>query len=89
VVWEHKYIEPNVNLHSHNPSILTTAGGLLFTGDPSGNFMGMDAKTGAILWHDELPDGVTFGVPISYKLDGKQYILAAAGTHLVAYTLGK
>ncbi len=87
VAWEHVYPDLNIPLNSHNPSTLATAGGLLFSGDPSGNFVAFDARTGDILWHDEFPDSVTFGVPITYKLGGKQYILAAAGPRLIAYVV--
>ena len=86
VVWQHDYIEP-YGIHSRYPSVLTTAGGLLFTGDISGNFIAFDARTGKILWHDELPDSAVTGVPVSYELSGKQYLAVPTGNRIVAYTL--
>ena len=87
VVWEHKYLEPHTPLRTKTASVLSTAGGLLFSGDISGNFIAFDGKTGKILWHDELPDSTSYGVPISYKLDGKQYVMVPAGSKLIAYVL--
>jgi hypothetical protein len=34
-----------------------------------------------------LPDSTSYGVPISYRLDGKQYVMAPAGSKLIAYVL--
>jgi alcohol dehydrogenase (cytochrome c) len=67
--------------------VLTTAGGLLFTGDISGNVVAFDARTGKILWHDELPETFVTGVPVSYTIDGAQYIAVPSGTRILAYRL--
>ena len=85
-VWQHDYLEP-YGIHARYSSVLSTAGGLLFSGDISGNFVAFDARTGKILWHDELPDSSVTGVPESYSIGGKQYVLVPAGTRIVAYTL--
>ncbi|RXH54646.1 acido-empty-quinoprotein group A [Granulicella sibirica] len=66
--------------------ILTTAGGLLFVGDPSTNLVAFDAANGDIVWHAGLQASVNNG-PITYELDGKQYLLAAAGDTLYAFVL--
>ena len=66
---------------------LTTAGGLLFTGDISGNFVAFDVRTGKILWHDELPEASLTGVPVSYTIAGAQYVAVPSGTKVVAYRL--
>jgi alcohol dehydrogenase (cytochrome c) len=86
VVWQHDYQEP-YGVHARYSSVLTTAGGLLFSGDISGNFVAFDAKTGKILWHDELPDSIVTGVPVTFLLRGKQYVLVPAGTKMIAYSL--
>jgi quinoprotein glucose dehydrogenase len=51
---------------------------LLFSGDGSGAFRAYDKKTGAIVAEMKLPAAQT-GVPMSYMVNGKQYIAVAAG----------
>ena len=58
--------------------ILATAGGLVFTGEGNGHFKAYDARTGAILWKFQAGAGVN-APPSSYTVDGKQYIVVAAG----------
>ncbi len=65
--------------------MLTTAGGLVFTGDASGNLVAYDARTGAPLWNTRI-GGVT-NPPQTYLLDGRQYLLVAAGDRLYAFVL--
>jgi glucose dehydrogenase len=66
--------------------VLSTAGGLLFGGDPTGNVVAWDAASGRILWHAGLHAAVTNG-PISYELDGRQYVVVGAGDMLYAFRL--
>ena len=85
-VWQHEYQEP-YGIHARYPGVMTTAGGLVFTGDVSGNVVAFDAESGRILWHDELPTFAVSNAPISYELDGRQYIAVGTGNELVAYNL--
>jgi alcohol dehydrogenase (cytochrome c) len=64
--------------------ILTTASGLLFSGDGQ-NLVAYDAKTGKPLWHSKI--GATGNAPETYLLDGKQYVLATGGDQLYAFVL--
>lgn len=57
---------------------LSTAGGLVFTGEGDGWFRAYDAKTGDVLWSFFAGAGVN-APPASYSVDGKQYIVVAAG----------
>ncbi len=57
---------------------LATAGGLVFAGEGNGLFKAYDAETGAVLWSYQLGAGVN-APPSSYSVDGKQYIVVAAG----------
>jgi alcohol dehydrogenase (cytochrome c) len=66
--------------------LLSTAGKVLFTGDTSGNFMALEAATGDTLWHVNLNAGVANG-PMTYELDGIQYLVVGAGDSLWAFTL--
>lgn len=60
-------------------SMVTTGGGLVFGGDLEGNFRAFDQKTGAVVWAVNLGSSVT-GYPISFAVDGKQYIAASTGS---------
>ena len=59
-------------------SLLTTAGDLLFTADAEGNFLAFDAKTGEQLYSFNTGSG-TRGSPITYAVNGRQYIAVVAG----------
>ena len=59
--------------------LLTTGGGLVFGGGTSDRqFRAFDARTGTVLWQQRTNSGVV-GVPVSYELDGKQYIAVQSG----------
>ncbi len=57
---------------------LTTAGGLAFIGDANRFFKAFDVKTGKVLWQTRLATG-PHGFPISYGIEGKQYVAVATG----------
>lgn len=59
-------------------SVLATAGGLVFVGDLHRYFRALDAGTGDVLWETPLSAPVT-GYPISYAVDGTQYVAVAVG----------
>jgi len=59
-------------------SVLTTGGGLVFVTDDARRFRAFDAATGEILW-EQLLNSSAGGFPISYSVDGVQYIAIAAG----------
>jgi alcohol dehydrogenase (cytochrome c) len=59
-------------------SMLATAGDLVFTGDPEGNFFALDARTGNKLWSFQTGAGHRGGA-ISYSVNGRQYIAATTG----------
>ena len=67
-------------------SLLSTAGGLVFGGTEEGNFIALDAESGKPLWDLQL-GGTVRGIPISYGVDGKQYVAIAAGNALFAFSL--
>ena len=72
IKWQQKTNEPLIG------GVLATAGGLVFTGEGNGDFSAFDAETGARLWQFNCGAGVN-APPISYEVDGKQYIAVAAG----------
>jgi alcohol dehydrogenase (cytochrome c) len=57
---------------------VATSTGLVFTGDMRGYFMAMDARTGKLLWQFQTGSGI-IGSPITYELDGKQYVAVPSG----------
>lgn len=57
---------------------LATAGGLVFNGDPEGNFAAYSSDDGQRLWSYQTGSGMR-GAPIAYRLDGKEYIAVASG----------
>jgi alcohol dehydrogenase (cytochrome c) len=65
--------------------ILTTTTGLAFTGDSTGNVLALRTSDGATLWHSGI--GRVGNGPITYELDGRQYMAVAAGGVLFAWTL--
>jgi len=66
--------------------MLTTAGKLLFTGDPVGHLVAFDPAHGHILWHAGLSANVSNG-PETYMLDGQQYVVVGAGDSVYAFTV--
>src|SRR3546814_10989810 len=57
---------------------MVTAGGLVFQGQSDGKFVAHDANTGKLVWSFDMGVG-SMGSPISYEVDGKQYISVPAG----------
>ena len=66
------------NLPIWNGGILSTAGDLVFQGRGDGVFAAHDASSGDQLWSFDAKRGIT-AAPISYELDGVQYITVLAG----------
>ena len=62
-------------------SLVATGGGLVFGGDGNGRFRALDHETGEVLWEINLGSSVT-GFPISYAVDGRQYVAVSTGTSL-------
>lgn len=70
-------------------SVLATAGGLVFTGDMVGNLYAFDADNGKELWKFNAGSGARGG-PISYAVNGKQYIAipTGLGSHAPGFMAG-
>ena len=58
--------------------VLSTAGGLVFTGAQTGEFEAFDAATGAPLWRFQTGSGIV-GQPVAWAMDGRQYITVLNG----------
>ena len=66
--------------------LMATAGGLVVYGDGSGALVAADSATGKLLWHFQTNQGWKGG-PMTYMVDGKQYIGVAAGNTILAFAL--
>ena len=66
--------------------VLSTAGGLVFSGDAEGNFIAFDAATGKSLWHFQM-GGAVYAAPMAFAVDGKEYAAIAAGSAVYAFGL--
>jgi alcohol dehydrogenase (cytochrome c) len=78
VRWSHKWES------GARSGLLTTAGNLLFAGGNSQDLVALNATTGEALWHAGLGASVSNG-PITYELDGKQYVVVGAGDTLAVF----
>ncbi|TNE93375.1 MAG: PQQ-dependent dehydrogenase, methanol/ethanol family, partial [Gammaproteobacteria bacterium] len=58
--------------------VLTTAGGLVFTGTPEGYLYGLDANSGKVLYKFQTGSGIV-GSPITWEQDGEQYVAVISG----------
>ena len=66
--------------------ILTTSSDLLFTGNREGYFHALDAQSGELLWRRTLGGMIANG-PMSFGVDGQQFVAAAAGHSLYVFGL--
>jgi alcohol dehydrogenase (cytochrome c) len=66
--------------------VLTTDSGLTFTGDASGNIIAVDTADGKTEWHSGTGSGLQTS-PMTYELDGRQYIVAGSGSVMFAWAL--
>jgi alcohol dehydrogenase (cytochrome c) len=59
-------------------SLLSTAGGVVFVGEPTGEFNALDAGTGKLLWQFRTGSGIHSN-PVTYSVNGKQYVAVPTG----------
>jgi alcohol dehydrogenase (cytochrome c) len=78
--WEFKYV------NNPNAGALATAGGVVFTGDSSGNVIALDAVTGKDLWHRQLGAAI-YASPVTFEVGGEQYVVIPSGAALFAFAL--
>jgi alcohol dehydrogenase (cytochrome c) len=74
--WQQKTEQPLVG------GVLATAGGLVFTGEGNGYVDAFDSATGKRLWQFQCGAGVN-APPITYEVDGVQYVAVAAGGNAI------
>ena len=80
-VWDFK-----INQGSLSNGVMATAGGVLFAATREGNLIALDARTGKYLWRFQTGSSMAAS-PMSYAVDGKQYIAVAAGGAVYGFAL--
>ena len=65
---------------------MATAGGVVFFGETSGGIAAVAAGDGRYLWHFETNQAIK-GSPMTYTIDGRQYVAVAAGSNILAFAL--
>ncbi len=83
VVWEKLLTGPQ---ETNYTGMLSTAGGLVFHGETGGDFAAADAKTGKTLWRFRANDSWRAS-PMTYMVNGKQYVAAMDSTNLISFAL--
>ena len=81
-VWEY----PMTGAAAMWSGTVSTAGGIVFVGDDDGNMVALDAKNGHHLWHFSMGELLTAS-PITYEVDGKQYVAIASATSVFSFGL--
>ena len=82
VAWE----IPQVGNSNNYAGTLSTAGGVVFYGQASGEFAAVDAKSGAHLWHVETHE-TWKASPMTYTVNGRQYVAIVSGANVLAFAL--
>jgi len=75
-----------INTPSTEAGVLTTASDMLFSGARDGSFFALDARTGKLLWQTNLGPSVA-AAPITYAVNGKQYVSIVAGNSMFTFGL--
>ena len=79
--WSHE-----VGAGGSGAGVLTTDTGLTFTGDSAGNILALSTANGATLWHAGTGAPMQTS-PITYELDGRQYVVSGSGGVMFAWAL--
>jgi len=83
IAWQKKMPRPI----TFGSGVTSTAGGLLFHGEPDGNIQAYDAKNGDLLW--QFQTGAPAVAPVAiYEIDGKQHVAAISGSHVWSFAVG-
>lgn len=83
IKWQVKTNEPLIG------GVLATAGNVLFVGEGNGSFNAFDSRSGSRLWQFNCGAGVN-APPVTYEVDGKQYVtVAAGGSQIFGYRQGE
>ena len=86
--WDVKYTAlPSTRMMAFGGGVLSTAAGLVFAPDDEGNFRAVNSADGRVLWQAQLGASPAGAAPMTYMLDGRQWIVTAVGSTLRAFAL--
>jgi alcohol dehydrogenase (cytochrome c) len=83
VRWEHPLVRRSFAI-----GVMATRSGVLFAATGEGNLVALDSVTGKTLWHFQAGGNIA-SAPMSYAVDGKEYIAVAAGNALYSFALAE
>jgi alcohol dehydrogenase (cytochrome c) len=81
-VWE----TPRVGSTNLGGGLVSTKGGVIFSGEQPGQFVALDPKTGKILWHYNTGQEIN-AQPITYMVDGKQFVAIESNSDVFGFAL--
>ena len=86
--WEIRYNPlPSTRMLAFGGGVLSTAAGLVFASDDEGNFRAVSAADGRVLWQASLGASPAGAAAMTYMLDGRQWIVIAAGATVKGFAL--
>ena len=86
--WEIPYTRlPSTQMLAFGGGVLSTAAGLVFASDDEGNFRAVSSADGRVLWQTKLGASPAGAAPMTYMLDGRQWVVIAAGATVRAFAL--
>ena len=80
-MWEFKLYQGSLTA-----GVLATAGGIVFAASREGHLIALDARTGQFLWRFQTGAAIEAS-PISYAVDGKQFVAVSSGNSLYSFAL--
>lgn len=83
LVWEHR--QPARLVDNETAGLLSTRGGVVFGGDQT-RFFALDSQSGKMLWSVET-GGSIMAAPVTYEVDGEQFVTVAAGRSVLTFAL--
>jgi PQQ-dependent dehydrogenase (methanol/ethanol family) len=86
VAWQVPQVTPETGL-DESTGVLATAGGILLYGNPTGDLVAVDARNGKTLWHFKTNGPNRAASPMTYMVDGQQYVAYAVGPNILCFSL--
>jgi alcohol dehydrogenase (cytochrome c) len=85
LVWEHR--QETRSDDDNTSGLMSTSGGVVFGAD-HGSFFALDSRSGELLWTVET-GGVIYAPPVTYTVEGEQFVSIMSGRNLMTFALPK